>query len=188
MNAAKRRRDRTTASTPTVKQSNDSRASSFVQSSPLRHLQRTKLCQQRPIQGVGLQFPEKDTGTSVSPCDIRPTHRHSRFPSLTASGVHVAQENVTEGEQEEDSDPDEVIMCVDVRERGTVGCCYYQSSTGSLHLFEDVQCGGLDVIGNCEHTLMNFMCMDLKEGSEAAHSAYGCHIINASGRDHRAIL
>lgn len=160
MNAAKRRRDKITAVTPTVNQNNDSCASSFVQSSPLRRLERTNYSQQRSTLGVGLHFPSKHTGTSVPPCDIRPTYRHYRFPSLAVSGVDVPQGNENEGEQEEDNDSDEVIMCVDMRERGTVGCCYYESSTGSLYLFEDIQCGGLDVIGNCEYTLTNYMCMN----------------------------
>ena len=48
MNAAKRRQDKSIAGTSTVNQSNDSRASSFNQSSPLCHFQQTKRLQQRP--------------------------------------------------------------------------------------------------------------------------------------------
>ncbi|KAF6234396.1 hypothetical protein HO173_007429 [Letharia columbiana] len=147
MIAAKRRRDGSITATPTVSQSNDARASSFVQSSPLRHYQRTKHPQQRPTKRVGLHLPGNNPGSSAPSFYVRPGYRHSSLSSVAASAVDVARENEIEGEQEEDSDPDEVIMCVDMRERGTVGCCYYESSTGSLHLVEDIQCGGLEMIG-----------------------------------------
>lgn len=40
----------------------------------------------------------------------------------------------------------EVIMAVDLRERGTVGCCYYIARDGKLCFMEDVRLGGVDVI------------------------------------------
>ena len=150
MNAAKRRRGKSIAGTSTVNQSNDSRASSFDQTSPLWHFQQTKRLQQRPTQRISLHLPEKRSRCSVSLSPIRPASRHSHISYAAASVADVAQEDRAEGGPGEDSDPDEVIMCVDVRERGTVGCCYYESSTGNLHLVEDVQYEGLDVIDTRE--------------------------------------
>ena len=149
MNAAKRRRDISIAATPIVNQNNDSRASSVLQSSPLRHLQRTKHLQQRVTKRVSLDLSKARPGSSNSPSHIRSAHHHS-LSSVATSGVYI----------EEDSNPDEVIMCVDMRERGTVGCCYFESSTGSLHLVEDIQCGGLDVIDTCEYTIADRLCTD----------------------------
>lgn len=149
MIAAKRRRDGSIAATPTVSQSSDLRASSFVQSSPLRHLQPIKRPQQRPTERVSLHIPRNRTGSSPPSSHVRPAYRYSRLSSVPASAVDVAREKGIEGEQEDDSDPDEIIMCVDMRESDTVGCCYYESSTGSLHLSEDIQCGGLEVIDTC---------------------------------------
>ncbi len=150
MNAAKRRRDTSIAATPIVNQNNDSRASSFLQSSPLRHLQRTKHPQQRLMKRVSLDLSETHPGSSSPPSHIRSAYRHSRLSSVATSGV----------DKEEDSNPEEVIMCVDMKERGTVGCCYFESSTGSLHLVEDIPCGGLDVIDTCEYTIADRLCTD----------------------------
>ena len=161
MHAAKRRRDKAIAATSTVNQSNDSRASSFVQTSPLSHFQRAKHPQQRPTQRTGLHLSRKHTCTKVpQPSNIRPAYRHSPFSYVAASGVYIAIEDGTEVKQGEDSDSDEVIMCVDMRGRGTVGCCYYESCTGSLHLVEDVECGGLDAVDTCECPLTNYLCTD----------------------------
>lgn len=44
----------------------------------------------------------------------------------------------------------EVIMAVDLRERGTVGCCYYVAREEKLYFMEDVKFGGLDVVDTCE--------------------------------------
>lgn len=148
MITAKRRRNDSIAATPTMSQSNDSRASSFVQSSPLRQFQTTKHPQQPPTKRISLQLP---TGLSSLSSYLRPAYRHSRLSSVAPPAVDVAQEDLIEVEQEEDSDPAEVIMCVDMKGGGTVGCCYYESSTGNLHLVEDIRCGGLEVIDTCEY-------------------------------------
>lgn len=150
MISAKRRRDGSIAATPTVSQSNDSPASSFVQSSPLRHFQRSNHPQQRPAKRNSINLPSGHPVSSAPSSHLRPAYRHSRLSSVATSAAHVARENGFEGEQEEESDLAEVIMCVDMRERGTVGCCYYESSTGNLHLVEDIRCGGLEVIDTCE--------------------------------------
>jgi DNA mismatch repair protein MSH5 len=43
----------------------------------------------------------------------------------------------------------EVIMAVDLRERGTVGCCYYVARDEKLCFMEDVKFGGVDVVDSC---------------------------------------
>ena len=151
MNAAKRRRDASIAATPTVSQSNDAGRSSFVQSSPLSHFQRSKHPQQRPTKSVKLHLPKNNPRASSLSSHSRPTYRHSSTSSVAAFAFNAPRENEIEG-QEEDTDPDEIIMCVDMRDRGTVGCCYYESSTGSLHLVEDIKYGGLEVVDTCENS------------------------------------
>ena len=136
-----------------MSQRTDSPASSFMQSSPLRHFQPTKHPQQRPANKISIHPPIGPPGSSAPSSHLRPAYRRSRVSSVAASAAHVARDNGFEGVQEEESDPAEVIMCVDMRERGTVGCCYYESSTGSLHLVEDIRCGGLDVIDTCMYCL-----------------------------------
>ena len=44
----------------------------------------------------------------------------------------------------------EVIMVVDVRDRGTVGCCYYIARYEKLYFMEDVKFGGMDVVDACK--------------------------------------
>ena len=159
MIAAKRRRDGFIAATPTVSQSNESGGSSFVQSSPLSQFQRTKHPQQRPTKSVKLHLPKINPRSSAPCSHLRPAYRHSSTSSVAASAGNVARANRIEG-QDEDIDPDEVIMCVDMRDRGTVGCCYYESSTGSLHLVEDIKYGGLEVIDTCENSPEIFLSTD----------------------------
>ena len=40
-------------------------------------------------------------------------------------------------------------MAVDLKERGTVGCCYYVAREEKLYFMEDVQLGGVDVVDAC---------------------------------------
>ena len=161
MISAKRRRNGSTTATPTVSQSNDSPASSFMQSSPLRHFQPTKHPQQRPAKRISIHLPSGRPSSSTPSSHLRPAYGHSGLSSVATSAADVAREKGLEGEQEEESDPAEVIMCVDMRERGTVGCCYYESSTGSLHLVEDIRCGGLEVIDTCQYCLCEDTCVKI---------------------------
>jgi hypothetical protein len=57
--------------------------------------------------------------------------------------VNVPNEgNRPDVEQDVDEDLDQVVMAVDVKERGTVGCAYYVAQEEKLCLFGDVQSGG----------------------------------------------
>lgn len=49
-------------------------------------------------------------------------------------------------EREEEDALNEVVMAVDMRDRGTVGCCYYVAREERLYFMDDVKHGGLDVI------------------------------------------
>jgi DNA mismatch repair protein MSH5 len=40
----------------------------------------------------------------------------------------------------------EIIMAVDLRDRGTIGCAYYVARNERLCLMEDIKMGGLDII------------------------------------------
>lgn len=49
-------------------------------------------------------------------------------------------------EREENDALNEVVMAVDLRDGGTVGCCYYVAREEKLYFMEDVKYGGLDII------------------------------------------
>jgi DNA mismatch repair protein MSH5 len=40
----------------------------------------------------------------------------------------------------------EVIMAIDMKERGTIGCAYYIARQETLCLMEDIKMGGLEII------------------------------------------
>lgn len=48
--------------------------------------------------------------------------------------------------REEDDAMNEVIMAVDVKDKGTVGCCYYIARQERLFLMEDARLGGVEVV------------------------------------------
>ena len=48
-----------------------------------------------------------------------------------------------------DDSLNEVVMAVDVRSRGTVGCAYYVAREERLHFMEDVKLGGADIVEAC---------------------------------------
>jgi DNA mismatch repair protein MSH5 len=52
-------------------------------------------------------------------------------------------------EQSEDEEVDQIIMAIDMKEKQTIGCCYYVAQEEKLYLLEDVQSGGLEIIEKC---------------------------------------
>ncbi|KAF2088890.1 hypothetical protein K490DRAFT_64102 [Saccharata proteae CBS 121410] len=71
-------------------------------------------------------------------------------PDPRSETVSQAAESVVGGDDpEEDADLDalnEVVMAIDLRDRGTVGCAYYVAREEKLHFMEDSRLGGLEMI------------------------------------------
>jgi len=44
----------------------------------------------------------------------------------------------------------EVIMAVNLTDRGAIGCAYYVAQTETLYFMEDVQTGDADMVDSCE--------------------------------------
>ena len=44
---------------------------------------------------------------------------------------------------------DEVIMAVNLSDRGTVGCAYYVAREEKLYFMEDLKLGGADIVDQC---------------------------------------
>lgn len=53
-------------------------------------------------------------------------------------------------DREVDDSLDQVIMAVDMRDKGTVGCCYYVAREEKLYMMDDTTYGGIDVIDACQ--------------------------------------
>lgn len=54
-------------------------------------------------------------------------------------------------EREENDSLNEIIMAVDVKGRGNVGCSYYIAREEKLYFMEDVKLGGFEVVETCEY-------------------------------------
>ena len=52
-------------------------------------------------------------------------------------------------EQSVDDGLEQVIMAIDMRDSGTVGCSYYSSQEETLYLMGDIQFGGSEFIDSC---------------------------------------
>lgn len=87
---------------------------------------------------------------SVNPILLRPI-------SLDAFNVTTGLEHVQtggrrgvpsviDGDEYFVDDSGEIVMAVDIKEKGTVGCCYYIAREERLSILSDVQFGGKDFI------------------------------------------
>lgn len=77
----------------------------------------------------------------------------------------------------------EVIMAIDLRDRDTVGCCYYVAMEEKLYLMEDVKHGGLDVVQACETTILGIqraLAIDSKNISKSTNRTYNHPIVYPS--------
>lgn len=69
-------------------------------------------------------------------------------PNCEENGSQVYDaETEAEIQEREDSDElNEIIMAIDMKERGTIGCAYYVTREERLYLLEDIKTAGMEVI------------------------------------------
>ncbi|KAK2795607.1 hypothetical protein FQN50_009713 [Emmonsiellopsis sp. PD_5] len=94
-----------------------------------------------------------NTQSSARRVRVTPSVRESSVAACTESSVNdIASElegrnGVGNQEQEgENEDLCQVIMAIDMKERGTVGCCYYVAEEERLYILEDITSGGFEAI------------------------------------------
>jgi len=80
---------------------------------------------------------------------VRTANARTRAPSEAVMNETSENHSTHPLQPEIDDDADalnEVVMAVDLRERGTVGCAYYSARNEKLYFMEDAHLGGADVI------------------------------------------
>ena len=101
----------------------------------------------RNLQASSPALPALSQRTRVS---LRPPSSQSSVNSSLRGGNAIQAENIeSDGETQRREDADamnEIIMAVDLRDRGTIGCAYYVAREEKLCLMEDIKMGGLDII------------------------------------------
>ena len=135
MTATKRYHDGSTAATPTLSSSNGSRTPSVAPFPSVPQSQRSRQAQQHPRKRVSSRPSSSRTDSVALPTRPYDVHRFTRQPYTTPSASAVQPENDAEVKEREDSDSlDEVIMAVEMRDRGTVGCAYYLPREQTLYM------------------------------------------------------
>lgn len=66
----------------------------------------------------------------------------------------VASTNGVLPQELDDEDLCQVIMAIDIKDRGTVGCSYYNAQEEKLYILEDIARGGKDIVDKCKHTYL----------------------------------
>lgn len=70
--------------------------------------------------------------------------------SVTSSRtIELPERDHDDDDTIDDDSLNEVVMAVDLRDRGTVGCAYYVAAEEKLYFMEDYQLGGADIIEAC---------------------------------------
>jgi DNA mismatch repair protein MSH5 len=87
-----------------------------------------------------------------------------RRPSRPRSSVSI---NIPE---EVDESSDHIIMALDIKDRGSIGCAYYVARDERLFCMEDVPKGGIDVVEKCESIPMHGALAD--KNSEDGSATY----------------
>lgn len=73
---------------------------------------------------------------------------NSIFPAKVQRPGPCVEETPTGDTLEEVAEDDlcQVVMAIDIKERGTVGCSYYVAARKLLYILEDITLGGMDVV------------------------------------------
>ncbi len=151
MIGAKRRRYGSVDTTQSLNPSHSQRKSSSAQSTPIHQSRHQKHSSQRPTKRVSLRPPTVQLGSEGLSSQQHYVATHPRVQAISSSEGEIRSEDESVIEEREDADSlNEVIMCVDMRDRGTVGCCYYVARDQKLYIMADVTYVGVEVIETCE--------------------------------------
>ena len=132
------------AETPSASPASHWPSSSLIDSSPTPHIVGP------PKKRVSLIPPSLKTSSVPSYSPIRNAKTHQQ------QSISVPRDAIEEGDAEgieEDDSMLERIMAVDMRDRGSIGCCYYTAANETLYLLEDIKSGGLETIDLREYIL-----------------------------------
>lgn len=124
-------------SSPVVNSSSSIQIRMSKQSQP----QRSKVVGLNAASGSATTFSRASSTASAS----RLTHM------LPPYEPEVGEDDANIQEREESDSLDQIIMAIDLRDKGNVGCCYYVAREEILYLIEDVTYGGLEVIDMRNH-------------------------------------
>lgn len=123
---------RSSIDTPPVTSSNRHRSSSVVRFSPIHSSGRNA---EQSVSRIPRNYREGSTAKSM------------RAAAVLRSDVDdVSEHHADADENGEDDSIQEVVMAVDMRDRGTIGCCYYVAAKETLYLMADIKAAGLEVI------------------------------------------
>ncbi|KAF1817124.1 hypothetical protein P152DRAFT_486517 [Eremomyces bilateralis CBS 781.70] len=70
----------------------------------------------------------------------------SDLPVQSPIQDHIPGAEEGEGENADEDSLNEVVMAVDIRNKGTVGCSYYVAREEKLYFMEDMKLGGIDIV------------------------------------------
>jgi len=104
----------------------------------------------------------RPTGTS------RSTDGGTLSSATTGHDERRVSQPAASHEDDELDDLAAVIMAVDLRERGTVGCAYYSAQMETLYVMEDAKYGNAELVGQCECP-QNIISWASPHCSEAVH-------------------
>jgi DNA mismatch repair protein MSH5 len=96
-----------------------------------------------PLQGQGHRRSSRDI--SERPTSFSDVLTHVRNET-------VAADDTSQVAQEEPPDVEllsEIIMAVNLTDRGAIGCAYYIAQTETLYFMEDVQMGDAEMVDSC---------------------------------------
>ena len=92
----------------------------------------------QPKKRVTLRSPTNRAIPTTVSSQASPEVR--RIPSLRP------EDDSSLNNREDDDALDEIVLALDLRERGTVGCCYHVAREEKLYFMDDIKFGGIDVI------------------------------------------
>ena len=142
---SKRRRS-SSIDTPVLNHSDSIRLSSVACSPPVPFAQSMRNPRQQPSRRVSM-LPSRSRGASVNTSSRAVSVASIRQEDNVQPDIGLRADIDGEFLEREANDSlGEVVMAVDLRDRGTVGCCYYIASEERLYMMEDVKSGGIEVI------------------------------------------
>ncbi|OXV09463.1 hypothetical protein Egran_02772 [Elaphomyces granulatus] len=112
-----------------------------------------------------IKLRQDESPSMQTQANFIPSSGSHRRPPNTFTYIPNGDSNRQDIGNDSDDDLDQVIMAIDAKEGGTVGCCYYVAQEEKLHIFGDAQSGGTSIIETCDQFRVPYQ-LDIRPSQE----------------------
>ena len=103
----------------------------------------------RKSKGANTAPSSQPNAVRLHPNPLQGTRLHGNRGRATIPQHDNVESRLTDDDEETDEWENEVIMALEMKERGSIGCAYYTARDEILHFFSETKMADMEIVDAC---------------------------------------